>query len=174
MKQCQTKRLQERLEDFMDLQQLSRICQVPVVKRASLRPDPRQFVESLQKVYAADIVDDDPVHRRALLEIPPVGASEVLSSLQKMHKGKCSDRHNVMIEMFLYGGSALHQYLACIYTRTTQSGDFPLEWQELMFTMLPKQGDPLEPGNWRPIVILDVAYKIFAKILHGRFPHSRG
>ena len=34
--------------------------------------------------------------------------------------------------------------------------------------MLPKTGDTLNPNNWRPIAILDVTYKIFAKVLHGR------
>jgi len=34
--------------------------------------------------------------------------------------------------------------------------------------MLPKSGDPHDPGNWRPLAILDASYKVFAKVLYQR------
>ena len=47
-------------------------------------------------------------------------------------------------------------------------GAFPQHWQEAVLTMLPKGGDPLDTNNWRPIAILDITYKIFARILYQR------
>ena len=38
--------------------------------------------------------------------------------------------------------------------------------------MLPKSGDLSNPSNWRPIAILKVTYKIFARVLHGRLKHQ--
>ena len=48
------------------------------------------------------------------------------------------------------------------------TGQFPSDWSDMLFTMLPKTGDPLQPSNWRLIAILDAAYKIFAKMIHHR------
>ena len=44
----------------------------------------------------------------------------------------------------------------------------PPEWKETVFTMLPKAGDLKDPSNWRPIAILQVCYKIFARLLYNR------
>ena len=51
------------------------------------------------------------------------------------------------MEMLLHGGRTLHDALASLFTRIIQTGVFPLEWKELVFTMLPKTDDPLDPGN---------------------------
>lgn len=34
-----------------------------------------------------------------------------------------------------------------------------------MLTLLHKGGDEENPGNWRPIALLNVTYKIYAKVL---------
>jgi hypothetical protein len=42
-------------------------------------------------------------------------------------------------------------------------------------TLIPKSGDQARLGNWRPITLLGILYKILAKVLAGRvqgvFPH---
>lgn len=35
-------------------------------------------------------------------------------------------------------------------------------------TMLPKSGDLNNPGNWRPIAVLPICYKLFARIVYNR------
>ena len=44
----------------------------------------------------------------------------------------------------------------------------PEEWEKGQLTILPKKGDLTLPGNYRGIMVLEVAYKIVAIILHGR------
>ena len=34
--------------------------------------------------------------------------------------------------------------------------------------MLPKSGDAHEPGNWRPIAILQILYKVFSRMRYNR------
>ena len=37
--------------------------------------------------------------------------------------------------------------------------------------MLPRSDDLTDTSNWWPIAILDIAYKVFAQILHDRIQH---
>ena len=39
---------------------------------------------------------------------------------------------------------------AKLYSNSFYSGIFPKEWACSVITMLPKNGDPRNPGNWRP------------------------
>jgi hypothetical protein len=47
---------------------------------------------------------------------------------------------------------------------TTQAG-LPDEWKWGRVILLPKLGSPTDPGNYRPITLLQVAYKIHTKII---------
>ena len=44
----------------------------------------------------------------------------------------------------------------------------PIEWEMGVLKILPKKGDKSDPGNYRGIMLLEVAYKIMANILHMR------
>ena len=164
----QTERLRERLENFNDLKQLSRICQAPVEKRACLKPVAAEFVQSLKQVYTSDSMSDCVVDSDGLSSIPEIHAQEVCDSLRNMKRGKRSDRHNIVMEMFSNGGPDLHQCLAGVFKKIMRNGYFPAGWRDLVLTMLPKSGNLVDPANWRPIAILDACYKLFSKVLHGR------
>lgn len=70
--------------------------------------------------------------------------------------------------MFVYDGSVLHVALLQILNVVLRTGNIPSDWIELLFIMLPKFGDLLNASNWRPIAMLDITYKIFAKMPHVR------
>ena len=48
------------------------------------------------------------------------------------------------------------------------SGRFEQSWYETMLIMLPKSGCRSEVKTWRPIAILKISYKIFARLVHRR------
>ena len=48
------------------------------------------------------------------------------------------------------------------------SGDFEPSWHMTIFRMLPKDGDLSKESNWRPIAILPILYKAFARLLYNR------
>ena len=75
--------------------------------------------------------------------------------------------------MIAEGCGSLHSILLRVLHRILLSGDLPDDWKELLFIMLPKPGagDKADPNNWRPIAILDVTYKVFAKMLDNRLKH---
>ena len=90
-----------------------------------------------------------------------------------MSRGKCADKHGVVLDMFVQGGPCLHNTLLEIFNKILHTGDFPKDWSELFFVMLPKGGDPLDPGNWRPIAILNIMYRVLGKLLSNRLAATR-
>ena len=46
--------------------------------------------------------------------------------------------------------------------------DVPTEWETGTLCPIFKKGDTKSPGNWRPVVLLDVTYKIMAAIIARR------
>ena len=46
--------------------------------------------------------------------------------------------------------------------------DAPTEWETGTFCSIFKMGDTTSPGNWHPVVLLDVTYKIMAAIIARR------
>ena len=47
-------------------------------------------------------------------------------------------------------------------------GDVPPEWQSGRLAPIFKKGDPLAPGNWRPVCLLDITYKVMSAIIAKR------
>ncbi|GIY82502.1 retrovirus-related Pol polyprotein from type-1 retrotransposable element R2 [Caerostris extrusa] len=45
----------------------------------------------------------------------------------------------------------------------------PPEWKESTTILLPKEGDPDIPNNWRPIALSNTLYKLFMKCVAQRF-----
>ena len=82
-----------------------------------------------------------------------------------MSKGKCADKAGIFMEMIMSGSYCLDMVLVRMFNSLLRYGQFPSEWQTLFFVMLPKPGQPMDVNNWRPIAILSVIYKVFAKLL---------
>ena len=49
-----------------------------------------------------------------------------------------------------------------------RSEEMPVEWETGLLKILPKKGDKSDPSNYRGIMLLEVAYKIIANIVHMR------
>ena len=52
--------------------------------------------------------------------------------------------------------------------RFWETGDVPAEWETGLLAILPKKGDLSQTGNYRGIMMLELAYKIVANLLHAR------
>ena len=157
--------LRMRLEHFKDLRCLSEICSEPVRKSVSVRPSASSFATSLSEVYATTEEPCSNGDLSMLSSFEHFTINELNEAFQRMSKGKCAAKHGVVLEMFAQGGPCLHNMLLEIFNKILHTGDFSEDWSELFFVMLPKGGDPLDPGNWRAIAILDITYKMFAKLL---------
>ena len=109
------------------------------------------------------VPDTSPLH--TLSDFEP---GELEHALKHLARKKCADKHGVVLEMLLHANETLRAILLTILNHVLHTGDLPSDWRELLFILLPKSGDLLDVKNWRPIAILDVTYKVFAKMLHSR------
>ena len=62
--------------------------------------------------------------------------------------------------------SALYVELTHLFNQSIRTGIFPREWVIGNITPIPKQGDPLDPNNWRPVTILPLPSKLLEKAVH--------
>eukprot|EP00973_Karenia_brevis_P071847 9984620-Karenia_brevis.AAC.1 len=84
-----------------------------------------------------------------------------------MAKNKAGDDRGIVIEMIQRGGPVLFDKLASLFTDILQ-GDPPEYWKQTKLKVLVKKGDPQDPANYRPIAMLPIMYKLFARVLCGR------
>ena len=53
-----------------------------------------------------------------------------------------------------------------MFNESLNTGLFPKAWRIGHITPIPKEGNPLEPGNWRPITLLPLPSKLLEKAIH--------
>ena len=70
--------------------------------------------------------------------------------------------------MISYGSNKLHQCIVDFFNDTLDKKSIDSSWLHIFFTMIPKDGDLTMVKNWRPIAILKVLYKLFARLLYER------
>ena len=93
---------------------------------------------------------------------------ELHQALSKMKLGKAGGQSGIVPEMLLHGGSDLHQALHQLLLDMWQSQSVVAEWRNAVVVPIPKKGDIRVCDNWRGINLLDVAGKVFARVLQDR------
>ena len=68
----------------------------------------------------------------------------------------------------LISTSAGFDVVASMVHRFWETGEVEPEWETGLLAILAKKGDLSDPGNYRGIMMLEVAYKILANLLHAR------
>ena len=62
----------------------------------------------------------------------------------------------------------LHHHILSFFNAILEKREIPEEWMSTFFILLPKSGDLQQVQNWRPIAILIIMYKIFARMVFNR------
>ena len=76
---------------------------------------------------------------------------------------------SLLAEIFRHILAKALEVLADIFTHILVDGEEPPKsWRHTCIKVLFKKGDPHIPGNYRPISILPVLYKLFSMVLHAR------
>ena len=70
--------------------------------------------------------------------------------------------------MLTYSNENIKHEVLKHFNVALHSGVFPENWHHTIFQMLPKDGDTRQLKNWRPIAILPIMYKLFARLLYSR------
>ena len=175
MRQKRNKRLNDILAEFRDLGSIATINDDPVrhqTKLSRAEPSKEDFTTTLSAIFSSD-ADRVPVVEASpgpspFSGIEPFSLAEVQEAMFKMRCGRGADGDGLVLELFKYGPPCLHACLVRIYNEILCTGQFDTSWRHTLFTMVPKSGNLQQTKNWRPIAILKITYKIFAKMLHDR------
>jgi exonuclease III len=101
--------------------------------------------------------------------IARITAEEIRKQLCQMKNGKSADTAGIVAEMIKVGGPRLQEILAAMFNDILLGQSVPPgEWKHTRIKVLLKKGDPQLPGNYRPIAILPILYKLFSRILYQR------
>ena len=119
---------------------------------------PDSFADLLESVYASSADCPSPC-KNTIRQLPRLSLIEFSKALSQMLLNRCADCFNISIEMIKYGTSRLHCILLSLINDLIDKGAVDSNWKEIIFSMVPKQGDLSLPRNWRPIAIFVIFYK---------------
>ena len=101
-------------------------------------------------------------------EIPEITTSEVAFALNHMKRGKAPGDDDITTDLLKDAGEDLYKKLAQLFSNCLKEKKVPESFGVGIVILLYKKGDNKELGNYRPITLLSVIYKLFSKILTNR------
>jgi hypothetical protein len=79
---------------------------------------------------------------------------------------------NIPAELIRYGGRTLKKKMHKLMLNIWNNGRLPAQWNEGIICPIYKKGDRLNCSNYRPITLLNIAYKIFSILLNNKNNHT--
>lgn len=109
--------------------------------------------------FPAEVID-------ALGRVPDV--QELKNALNQMASGKSPGPDGVLTEFYVKFWDLVGSDFAEMISNAIHHGKLPLGMNKGLVVLLPKEGDLEFIQHWRPITLLNTAYKILAKVLQIR------
>ena len=88
--------------------------------------------------------------------------------VRDMAKGKAPGHDGIPIEFFQRLWPTVGKYFLQMILSSTEKGELHVGVTKGIICLIPKEGNPKDLNHWRPITLLPVIYKIFAKTLQLR------
>jgi len=101
-------------------------------------------------------------------EIAPPTYNEICTIINKLKTNKAAGTDNITGELIKHGGRTLKQKIHKLICNIWNSETLPAQWNEGIICPIYKKGDRLNCNNYRPIMLLNIAYKIYAILLNNR------
>ena len=99
----------------------------------------------------------------------PISPNEDHASLLGMAKGKSPGSDGLPMEFYVAFWDLLGEDLVNLFNAFLQAGLLPFSQREAFIALIFKKGDRLDHKNWRHTSLLNVNYKLCARVLAGRF-----
>jgi len=99
-------------------------------------------------------------------QIPLTSYNEMCFIINNLKLNKAVGSDNIPPEMLKHGGRTLKQKLYKLILMIWNNEKVPQQWNEGIICPVYKKGDRLNSNNYRPITLLNIAYKIFAILLN--------
>lgn len=94
---------------------------------------------------------------------------ELNLAISRLKTGKSPGSDGFTTEWYKSMKPCLASLLLNTFNWILQKGEIPPSWREAIITVIPKENkDKQECGNYRPVSILNLDYKLFAYILARR------
>ena len=98
----------------------------------------------------------------------PLTPAECLAALQGMARRKAPGLDGLPMEFYLRFWPVLGSDLVDVLNSCFNSGCLSLSQRRGVISLTFKKGNRLDPKNWRPISLLNVDYKLAARVITGR------
>ena len=96
------------------------------------------------------------------------GGDWICTIINKLKTNKASGTDNITGELIKHGGRTLKQKIYKIICNIWNTETLPAQWNEGIICPIYKTGDRLNCNNYRPIMLLNTTYKIYAIVLNKR------
>ena len=93
---------------------------------------------------------------------------ETFSALQGMARGKSPGSDDLPVEFYWTFWDLIGSDLVAVFNESYVSGLLPSSLRKGLISLSFKKGDRLDRKNWRPISLLNVNYKLCARVIAGR------
>ncbi|EYB95459.1 hypothetical protein Y032_0159g3272 [Ancylostoma ceylanicum] len=97
--------------------------------------------------------------------IPSVLPSEVRHAIKSVKNRTAPGPDRIRPEHLENLPTALVNTVARLFTRYLSECKVPSQWKASKTVLLYKKGDPQDTGNYRPICLLSVVYKLFTRVI---------
>ena len=90
---------------------------------------------------------------------------EIKNAKKKLKNGKAAGCDNIPPETIKAGGEMSEEILLDLCNRIWSEEKVPEEWKKSLLIKLPKKGDVSYCKNWRGIMLLNMASKVFCRVI---------
>ncbi|WOL14514.1 hypothetical protein Cni_G23294 [Canna indica] len=98
----------------------------------------------------------------------PFSTEEIWNALAGLGKGKSPGKEGFIVEFFLHNWFVVNVKVKEEIDLFQKNGKLPTGWNETVLVMTPKMEKAKKIGDFRPIALCNVLYKVVAKILANR------
>ena len=99
---------------------------------------------------------------------PDIQECEVKWALESITMNKASGGNGIPVELFQILKVDAVKVLHSICQQISNTQQWPQDWKRLVFTPIPKKGNPKESSNYRTIALISHTSKVMLKILQAR------
>jgi hypothetical protein len=101
-------------------------------------------------------------------EISPPRYYEVNQVMKKLKTHKAAGWDNIPAELVKQGGIELKRRIHRLIKKIWKEEIPPTEWTDGIICPIYKKGDRMKCNNYKPITLLNVAYKMFTILINNR------
>ena len=151
------------------------------VDESEIKNHVHSFYKKLYSLTPIDCVSDELTSNIKCLDEndqkdldAPFSLEELTQAVKHLGKGKTAGMDGLTTEFYQTFWPILKNDFFEVIHHSILCGNLPRSFRRAIISLIPKKGDLADITNWRPVSLLNVDYKIFAKTLANRLKQCIG